>query len=106
MDWGITYLLLLRWVTTIKKFVISSLSRISIKTTGFDIILTVLSTSALTASFISKYLATRLLQKFPLRRLINLLVKQLKMACEGGYIHGFKIACNGRFERRGRATHT
>jgi hypothetical protein len=74
--------------------------------TPVNAIISFFSSTSLTASFIANYLSTRLLQKFPLRRLITLILKQLEYALSTGAIQGFKLACNGRFERRGRATHT
>jgi len=64
-----------------------------------------LNSSALSAHFIAKYLATRLIQRFPLRRLVFNILKEMEKAVCFSQVYGFKIECNGRFERRGRATH-
>jgi ribosomal protein S3 len=83
-----------------------SLQRFYTKLPHIELLLSFISNSVLTANLVARYLATRLLQKFPIRRLLTVLIKQLKIAQNSALIHGFKIACNGRFERRGRATHT
>jgi hypothetical protein len=100
------YLLVSRWLKSLKIFLFSSLRRFYSTLPQLNLVMSIFSNTALTATFIAKYLATRLLQKFPLRRLITLLVRQLKIAANSAIIHGFKISCSGRFERRGRASHT
>jgi hypothetical protein len=98
-------LVLRHWLLRVKAIILKGLQKLFITPIPFDLFLVCTSSSSLTASFVSKYLSTRLLQKFPLRRLVSMLIRQLKLAQENALIYGFKIACNGRFARRGRATH-
>jgi hypothetical protein len=71
----------------------------------FNISMVAFPSTLLSASFISRYISIRLLQRFPLKRLILNISRQMQFAQQHAHIQGFKIACNGRFERRGRATH-
>jgi ribosomal protein S3 len=57
------------------------------------------------AEFIARYVAMRLRNRFPINRLINLVLSQMTRLLNSAQIVGFKIACSGRFERRGRASY-
>lgn len=95
-----------QWLFYIKSFLGLLLKHfISVKL-PIEITFVCVTSNILSASFISKYLSIRLLQKFPIRKLMANLTKQLKLAQQNAFIQGFKVVCNGRFARRGRATHT
>jgi hypothetical protein len=57
------------------------------------------------AEFIARYVAARLRNRFPINRLISLVLAQMTRLLNTAQIVGFKIACSGRFERRGRASY-
>lgn len=60
--------------------------------------------SAVTSSAVSRFICIRLKQGFPVRKIVNTLLKQMKRLRQSGSIYGFKITCSGRFARRGRAS--
>jgi len=101
----VRYLFTFRWLNGLDLLLKNFLKRFYSCVPEFTILLLPISINSLTAQFIAKYISMRLLQRFPLRPLIRIILKQMKKAINFAYIHGFKIACNGRFARRGRATH-
>jgi len=94
-----------RWIFLIKNYLQIALGRFTYSKLPIEVMFVCIRNNNLSATFVTKYLSTRLLQKFPIRRLMSSLLKQLKLAQQNGSIHGFKVICNGRFARRGRATH-
>lgn len=101
------YLFISRWVRLVKNFINIGLNRLSVSSTQeTDILFVLVPSQTVSAQFISHYLASRLLHKIPARRLIFGVLRQLQNARKSAEIVGFKLACNGRFERRGRASHT
>jgi hypothetical protein len=96
-----------RWIFLIKNYLQIALARFtySYSKLPVEVMFVCVSNNNISANFVTKYLSTRLLQKFPIRRLMSSLLKQLKLAQQNGSIHGFKVVCNGRFARRGRASH-
>lgn len=101
----IKYLYITYWINSLRKLFFSANLRIGVRPKPVEVAVVVSPASALTASFIARYISVRLLQKFPLRKLVMNLTRQMLVAQDYAHIQGFKISCNGRFERRGRASH-
>lgn len=94
------------WIKRIQNFIRTALKNLLISPAVVtDLLITVIPPTSISANFIAKYISVRLLQRFPVRKVVKTVISQLRKMQARAKIVGFKIACNGRFERRGRASH-
>jgi hypothetical protein len=70
-----------------------------------DVNIILMSHVTISAAFISRFIKTKLIQGFPFRNIMKVVLRRLRFLLKKKYIRGFKILLTGRFSRRDRSTY-
>ena len=89
----------------LRKYIVSGLKRVYVAPRVISPIFVCTASSAVSAQFVTKYVVTRLKNRFPINPLMKMLLRQMTRFLTKAQIVGFKIVCSGRFARRGRASY-
>jgi len=101
----VLYKLLNSYFFSFFKLVLFKIMRKFVMQINIDINVIFASVLHISASFLGRFIKTKLKLNFPFRTIMKIVIKRLRLLLRKKYIRGFKILFSGRFSRRDRSSY-